>query len=86
MSTLKEIDAAYTACVMAIPNERFMREVGEAMFACMTMREATMALQIWMAHPERAQYLKANMLPTAYETLADHIRAVTVLLRNVGSA
>lgn len=30
--TREEIDAAYTACVMAIPNERFMREAGEAMF------------------------------------------------------
>ena len=84
--TKEEIDAAYTACVMAIPNERFMREAGEAMFACMTMREATATLKIWTAHPERAQQLKAQLRPEHEEPLIEHLRRVTLLLKNVGVA
>ena len=80
----EEIDAAYTACVLNIPNERFLREIGADLFALMTMREATVVLKIWVAHSERAQHLVAHNVPGLDEARGDYLRRMTALIRFVG--
>lgn len=84
--TKEEIDAAYTACILNIPNERWLREVAEEMFALMTMREATQTLKIWVAHSERAQQLSAHDLPRLTETRVERLRRLTALLQPIGEA